>query len=81
MEKNINTMKCKFCESEDLIFKKLIGLDHDGKTPIFQYWAYCNNCHKSFSPKRNRQIFDIVKDQEWKLSKRFNNLKKQKALF
>lgn len=63
------SIKCRFCGSINLIFEKWV---HNGKIQgtTFHYKAICHDCRKSYHIERCKEVFDAVKDQEWKTKKK-----------
>ena len=66
------SMICRYCGSRDVKYFKSMGFGKiAGK--IFHYKLICNSCGKRYHVKRTKQIYDIVKFQNWEKSKSFVN--------
>lgn len=71
MSKKIPSTICDKCGSLDLKFSKLLGLGYIG------YKAECRDCGRKRHIARTKEVFEIVKDQQWIKSK---ELKKRESL-
>ena len=61
-------MKCRHCGSKNLSFSKWIQWGPNmGKS--FHYRIKCADCRKSYSVKRDKEMFEKVKNLRWQVSK------------
>lgn len=58
---------CPKCESRNLDFGKSINIK---KIKQFMYYQVCLNCRTKKYIKRTAEIYQIVKDKKWELSKK-----------
>ena len=67
---NNESMVCRFCGSRDVRYSKFLCFGKiQGK--VFHYKLICNSCNKQYYIKRAKQIYDIIKFQNWEKSKNF----------
>lgn len=73
------SMVCRYCGSSDVKYSKSMGFGEiAGK--VFHYKLICNSCGKRYHVKRTKQIYDIVKFQNWEKSKSFIKASQNKLL-
>jgi len=66
-------MNCRYCGSPNITYYKQIN---EGKIQQqFHYGIICLSCKKNYKVERSKEVYEKVKDQEWKLSK---NAKRKK---
>lgn len=66
-------IKCRWCNSDNMRFEKWV---HDGQIQgtTFHIKAICLNCRKSFNIPRNKEAFELTKNQGWKRKSKTLNL-------
>lgn len=73
------SMVCRFCGSRDVKYSKVLGFGPiAGK--VIHYKLICNSCGRQYHIKKTKQIYDIVKFQNWEKSESFVN-NESKLLF
>lgn len=70
-EKDLDqTIYCRFCGSDYASFTKIIGYGNKmGK--VFHFKRKCNICRKEYMVKKNKYVFDMVKNDNWIKTKSF----------
>jgi transcription elongation factor Elf1 len=59
--------QCPKCESRNLDFGKIINIK---KIKQFMYYQKCKSCGDKRFIKRTQEVFNLVKDRPWELSKK-----------
>ena len=60
---------CKKCGAE-MEPRKYIFLARDGKKELFHYAMVCTNCKTFYYRPRTKEMYELVKNIPWELSKR-----------
>jgi superfamily II helicase len=79
LEKKVQTEKekkalCSICGSDDVSYEKIVMSGKDRL--LYHYRQICLSCGKKCYVKRNKEVYELVKNKPWRLSKKLRTFNK-----
>ncbi len=60
---------CKKCGSSRIYYTKHLLFSESGKKTFMHYKLHCEDCKKVYFVQRNRVVYELIKNDGWKINK------------